>query len=72
MGQPETQTNEQKTSLIQELRRRQVFKAAGIYAGSAWLITEILLNVIVRLPLEDNLRQLLRIGLIVVFVSAFP
>lgn len=63
---------EKKTTLIEELGRRQVLKAAGIYAGGAWLATEITLAVIDQLPLDANLRQIIRVGLVAVFAASFP
>jgi hypothetical protein len=40
--------------LLEELRRREVLKAAGICAGSAWLITQVLLAIEDRSPLAET------------------
>jgi TolB-like protein len=58
--------------LLQELQRREVLKTAGIYAGAAWLITQILLAVIDRSPLPEATRALVGCVAVSVFILGFP
>jgi TolB-like protein len=59
-------------SLFAELRRREVLQTAGIYAGGAWLSTEILLAVLDRAPLGDQARAAAGCVLLTVFIGGFP
>ena len=47
MANSRTGSDERRTihTVIAEFSRREVFKAAGLYAGGAWLLAEILLEV---------------------------
>jgi len=60
------------TSLLTELQHRQVFKAAGLYVGGAWLATEILLTFIEHSVLSGPTQQTLKSLVIVIFVGGFP
>ena len=64
--------SEQLTSFLKELRRREVFQTAGIYAAGAWLLTEIALTFIDRSPLPESSKALIACGLVSVFISGFP
>jgi TolB-like protein len=59
-------------NFLGELRRREVLKTAGIYAGGAWLLTEILLGVLDRSPLAESTRALVGCIVVSVFISGFP
>jgi len=58
--------------LLQELQRREVLRTAGIYAGAAWLLTQILLAVIDRSPLPEATRALVGCVAVSVFILGFP
>ena len=49
-----------------------MLKTAGIYAGGAWLLTEILLAVLDRSPLAESARALVGCIVVSVFISGFP
>jgi TolB-like protein len=66
---PDTSSSE---GFLAELRRREVIKTAGIYAGGAWLLTEILLAVLDRSPLAESARALAGCIVVSVFISGFP
>jgi len=59
-------------SFLDELRRREIFKTAGIYAGGAWLLTEILLAVLDRSPFAESVRALAGCVIVSVFIAGFP
>jgi TolB-like protein len=59
-------------SFVEELRRREVLQTAGLYAGGAWLSTEILLAVLDRAPLSDQARAAAGCVLLTVFIGGFP
>ncbi len=59
-------------SFFEELRRREVLKTAGIYAGGAWLLTEILLAVLDRSPFPESVRALAGCIIVSVFIAGFP
>ena len=61
-----------RISLLEELRRREVLKTAGLYAGGAWLLTQILLAVLDRSPLEETTRALAGCILVSAFIGGFP
>jgi TolB-like protein len=58
--------------LLQELQRREVLRTAGIYAGAAWLLTQIVLAVIDRSPLPETTRALVGCVAVSVFILGFP
>jgi len=64
--------HEPKRSFLEELRRREVLQTAGLYAAGAWLLTEILLELIDRAPLADSLRARLGCVVMTVFIAGFP
>jgi TolB-like protein len=66
---PDTTASE---GFLAELRRREVLKTAGIYAGGAWLLTEILLAVLDRSPLAESAKALIGCIVVSVFISGFP
>lgn len=59
-------------SFFEELRHREVFKTAGIYAGGAWLLTEVLLAILERSALPESVSALAGCALVTVFVGGFP
>ncbi len=59
-------------SFLGELRRREILKTAGLYAGGAWLLTEILLAVLDRSPFTESVRALAGCVIISVFIAGFP
>ena len=61
-----------RSSFLEELQRHEVLKAAGIYAGGAWLLTEILLAVLDRSPVTESLRALSGCVIVSVFIAGFP
>lgn len=65
-------TRKTTQSFLEELKRREVLGTAGLYAAGAWLLTEILLELIDRAPLADPLRALLGCVVMTVFIAGFP
>ena len=65
-------STQQLGSFLKELRRREVFQTAGIYAASAWLFTEITLAFIDRSPMPESSKALVACGLVSVFIGGFP
>jgi TolB-like protein len=65
-------TSTKRVSFLRELSRREVFQTAGIYAGGAWLLAEILLAVLDRSPFPESVRALAGCVIISVFIAGFP
>ena len=74
MGNSGSDSDERRTShsVIAELTRREVLKAAGLYAGGAWLLAEILLAVLERSPFAESSRALAGCVIVSVFIGGFP
>ena len=65
---PENTGPESGGSFVDELKKRQVFSAAGAYAAVAWGVTEILDGVVERFGWPDWIATLV----VIVFVTGFP
>lgn len=59
-------------AFLHELRRREVFQTAGLYAIGAFLLTEITLAFIDRSPFSASTRALAACVLVTVFIGGFP
>lgn len=59
-------------AFVHELRRREVFQTAGLYAVGAFLVTEIALAFIDRSPLPESTQALAGCLLVSLFVGGFP
>ncbi|MGB5630422.1 MAG: hypothetical protein WBM57_13720 [Woeseiaceae bacterium] len=63
---------EQLRVFVRELKRREVFQTAGLYAVGAFLATEIALAFIDRSPLSESTNALASCILVTLFVGGFP
>jgi TolB-like protein len=74
MANSRTGSDERRTihTVIAEFSRREVFKAAGLYAGGAWLLAEILLAVLERSPFSESSRALAGCVIVSLFIGGFP
>jgi len=54
--------------LIEELKRRKVFRVAGVYGVTAWVITEVSATVLPALQLPDKLLTII----VVLLILGFP
>ncbi len=59
-------------AFLRELRRREVFQTAGLYAVGAFLLTEIALAFIDRSPFFASTKALAACVLVAVFIGGFP
>lgn len=55
-------------SLIEELKRRRVFRVAGVYGVTAWIITEVSATVLPALMLPEKLLT----AIVVLLILGFP
>ena len=59
-------------AFVHELKRREVFQTAGLYAVGAFLLTEITLAFIDRSPFSASTKALAACVLVSVFIGGFP
>ena len=59
-------------TFVQELKRREVFQTAGLYAVGAFLLTEIALAFIDRSPFSASTKALASCVLVSLFIGGFP